>query len=133
MSPEQREAADDNFLGEDLAARLAQGPLRWDMVVTVAGPGDAIVDPSQPWPEDRQHVTVGTVVIESTTPQTTGACRDINYDPLVLPTGVQGSDDPILAARSAVYAVSFNRREHDIASGKAAAATGHAVPEGATP
>ncbi|MEO6228000.1 MAG: catalase, partial [Thermomonas sp.] len=53
-------------------------------------------------------------------------CRDINFDPLVLPTGVEGSGDPVLAARSAVYSVSFNRREHDIASGKAAAATGHA-------
>lgn len=124
MTPAQRAAADGNFLSEDLDQRLAQGPLRWDMVVTVAQPGDSIVDPSKSWPEDRQHVTVGTVVIESTSPQTTGACRDINYDPLILPAGVQGSQDPVLAARSAIYSVSFNRREHDIASGKAAAATG---------
>lgn len=51
-------------------------------------------------------------------------CRDVNYDPLVLPTGVTGSDDPVLAARSAVYAVSFNRREQDIASGRASTAIG---------
>ncbi|MEO6801384.1 MAG: catalase family peroxidase [Rhodanobacter sp.] len=133
MSPEQRAAADGNFLSEDLDKRLAQGPLLWDMVVTVAQPGDSIVDPSQSWPEDRQHVNVGTVVIESTTPQAAGACRDINYDPLVLPTGVQGSEDPILAARSAVYSVSFNRREHDIASGETDAATGKVVSKEATP
>ncbi|WP_426690554.1 catalase family peroxidase [Rhodanobacter ginsengiterrae] len=133
MSAPQRSAADGDFLSEDLQARLAQAPLRWDMVVTVAGPGDSSVDPSQSWPEDRRHVTVGTVVIEGTTPQATGACRDINYDPLVLPTGVQGSDDPILAARSAVYSVSFNRREHDIASGKADAATGKAAGQEARP
>lgn len=133
MTPEQRAVADGDFLSEDLAKWLALGPLRWDMVVTLAEPGDSIVDPSQSWPEDRQHVSVGTVVIESTTPQTTGACRDINYDPLILPTGVQGSDDPILAARSAVYSVSFNRREHDIAAGEATAATGHAAPTGAKP
>jgi catalase len=47
------------------------------MVVTVAAPGDSITDPSQTWPEDRQKVTVGTVVIERASPQTTGACRDI--------------------------------------------------------
>jgi catalase len=130
MTPEQRAAADGNFLSEDLQSRLAHGPLRWDMVVTLAQPGDPTADPAQPWPEDRQHVTVGTVVIESSTAQATGACRDINYDPLVLPTGVQGSDDPILAARSAVYSVSFNRREHDIASGKADTAIGKpAAPE----
>lgn len=133
MSAEQRAAADGNFLSEDLEARLAQAPLRWDMVVTIAQSGDSTIDPSQSWPDDRQHVTVGTVVIERSTPQDTGACRDINYDPLVLPTGVQGSDDPILAARSAVYSVSFNRREHDIASGKAGAAIGKAVKPEVTP
>ncbi|MGP1665223.1 MAG: catalase, partial [Rhodanobacter sp.] len=133
MTPEQRAGVDGNFLSEDLDRRLAQGPLRWDMVVTVAQPGDPVLDPSQSWPEDRQHITVGSVVIESSTAQATGACRDINYDPLVLPTGVQGSDDPILAARSAVYSVSFNRREHDIASGKADAATGKATTKEATP
>lgn len=124
MTPEQREAADANFLSEDLQARLAQGPLRWDMVVTVADVGDAILDASTPWPDSRQHVTVGSVVVEQTSPQTTGACRDINFDPLVLPTGVESSGDPVLAARSAVYSVSFNRRERDIASGKARAAVG---------
>ena len=133
MSPKQRAAADANFLSEDLAKRLAQGSLRWDMVVTLAVAGDPVNDASQPWPEDRAQVTVGTVVIESTTPQTTGACRDINYDPLVLPVGVQGSDDPVLAARSAVYSVSFNRRELDIATGKAAAATGDAAPTEVSP
>lgn len=132
MTAEQRKAADGNFLDEDLRARLAQGPLRWNMVVTLGAPGDPVIDPSQSWPEERQHVTVGTVVIESSTPQATGACRDINYDPLILPSGVQGSEDPILAARSAVYSVSFNRREHDIASGNAPAATGKTVPKEAT-
>ncbi|MEO5962905.1 MAG: catalase, partial [Thermomonas sp.] len=124
MTPEQREAADDDFLSEDLQTRLAAGPLRWDMVVTVADAGDAILDASTPWPEARRHVTVGSVVVEHTSPQTTGACRDINFDPLVLPTGVESSGDPVLAARSAVYSVSFNRRERDIASGKAGAAIG---------
>jgi catalase len=133
MTPEQRAAADSDFLSQDLHRRLAQGPLRWHMVVTVAQPGDPTADPAQTWPDDRQHVDVGTVVIASSTAQTTGACRDINYDPLVLPVGVQGSDDPILAARSAVYAVSFNRREHDIASGKADAATGKVAVQEGTP
>ena len=124
MTPEQREAADANYLSEDLQARLAQGPLRWYMVVTIANDGDAILDASTPWPESRQHITLGSVVVERTSPQTTGECRDINFDPLVLPPGVESSGDPVLAARSAVYSVSFNRRERDIASGKAGAAIG---------
>ena len=127
MTPEQREAADGDFLSTDLQARLATDALRWDMVVTVADAGDVILDASQPWPESRQHITVGRVVVERTSPQTTGTCRDINFDPLVLPAGVESSGDPVLAARSAVYSVSFNRRERDIARGKAAAAFGYSV------
>ena len=41
----------------------------------------------------------------------TGACRDINFDPLVLPAGIAASDDPLLSARSAAYSQSFTRRE----------------------
>ncbi|HGS6999727.1 TPA: catalase, partial [Klebsiella pneumoniae] len=32
------------------------------------------------------------------------------YDPLILPDGIAGSDDPLLNARSAAYAKSFNLR-----------------------
>ncbi|MEO6170292.1 MAG: catalase family peroxidase [Lysobacter sp.] len=133
MTADQRAAADADFLADDLAQRLAQGPLRWDMVVTIGGPDDSITDPSQVWPESAPQVAVGKVVIERSEPQTTGACRDVNFDPLILPPGVDGSEDPILAARSAVYSVSFNRRERDIAAGHASEATGQAPAEGATP
>jgi catalase len=39
-----------------------------------------------------------------------GACRDVTFDPLILPDGIEPSDDPILSARSAAYAQSFRRR-----------------------
>jgi hypothetical protein len=42
---------------------------------------------------------------------TPGNCRDINFDPLVLPSGTEPSDDPLLTARSAAYSESFTRRE----------------------
>lgn len=133
MSAEQRAGASADFLAEDLSQRLANGPLRWDMVVTIAGEGDSITDPSRLWSDSAPQVTVGTVVIESAAPQATGACRDINFDPTILPPGVDGSDDPILAARSAVYSVSFNRRERDIAAGRATEAVGQAPAAGDKP
>lgn len=37
-------------------------------------------------------------------------CRDVNFDPVVLPSGIELSDDPLLRARSAAYATSFTRR-----------------------
>ena len=54
------------------------------------------------------------LVLESTQPQLNGECRDINYDPLVLPAGIEGSDDPLLAARSAGYATSYLRRTSEV-------------------
>ena len=40
----------------------------------------------------------------------TGACEAMMFDPLVLPEGIEPSDDPVLRVRSAAYAVSHSRR-----------------------
>jgi catalase len=49
-------------------------------------------------------------VIDSSQPQANGPCRDVNYDPTILPHGIEISGDPIIVARSAAYAVSYLRR-----------------------
>jgi len=49
---------------------------------------DPIDDAAREWPPDRAAVDIGTLVIEDTEPQASGPCRDINYDPLVLPHGI---------------------------------------------
>lgn len=126
LTPEQRTQADADFLSQDLRNRLTQGPLLWDMVLTLAAAADNVTDPSLPWPEGRAEVTAGTVSVTSVSEQATGACRDINFDPLILPRGVAASDDPVLSARSGAYSESFNRREIEIARGKANEATGGA-------
>jgi catalase len=80
-----------------------------------AAPGDPVDDPSQAWPEGRPRHLAGVLVLKSSQPQATGPCRDVNYDPTVIPDGVALSGDPILAARAAAYSVSFNRRERETA------------------
>jgi catalase len=122
MTPER--GADANFLAKDLDQRLAAGPLVWDMVAQIAAPGDPITDPSKAWPDTRQEATLGTLTVTRAEAQASGACRDINFDPLILPAGIAASDDPVLHARSAAYSVSFNRREREVSQGKAAYATG---------
>jgi catalase len=102
--------SEPNYLDADLTQRLAQGPQRWHLVVTLANPGDPTNDATKAWPSDRRDIDAGTLVLTSSTPQESGACRDINYDPLVLPDGIQASDDPLLPARSAAYATSYLRR-----------------------
>ncbi|MFM0504002.1 catalase family peroxidase [Paraburkholderia caffeinilytica] len=102
-----------NFLQADLAQRLQDGPLRWHLIVTVAAPGDPVNDATLQWPAGRQQVDAGMLVIEHETSQDDGPCGDVNFDPTVLPTGIQPSDDPLLAARSAAYSLSYNRRTRE--------------------
>ena len=99
-----------DFLFEDIAMRLRQGPLHWHMIVTVAAPGDPTNDATKQWPADREAVNVGTLVIDRAQLEGDGACRDVTFDPLILPDGIAASDDPLLPARSAAYAVSLTRR-----------------------
>ena len=116
MDAETRKQASVDFLSQELQQRSASGPVRWNLVVTTAEPGDAIDDPSVPWPESRDQVVAGVLSLDRMQSQEQGACGQINFDPLILPS-VRGSDDPILAARSAVYSQSFNRRERERATG----------------
>jgi catalase len=99
-----------DYLAVDLAERLARGPQRWQLQVTLANPGDPTNDATKTWPDDRRTIDAGTLVLERSAPQASGPCRDINYDPLVLPAGIEASDDPLLPARSAAYADSYLRR-----------------------
>jgi catalase len=99
-----------DFLEADLAQRLEGDELRWRLVVTLAVPSDPTDDATRAWPEDREQVEIGTLVVERTEAEAAGPCRDYNYDPLVLPVGILPSDDPLLPARSATYAASFDRR-----------------------
>jgi len=117
MSAEERQAASHDFLAEDLRTRLTRAPLKWEMVMTLAEPEDATHNPAQPWPQSRRQRVAGVLTITAIAEQGSGSCRDFNFDPLILPSGITPSNDPILAARSGVYAHSFNRRQWERAQG----------------
>lgn len=108
--PAPAAAQDKNYLFDAVIARIAKGPLQWHLVVTVGQPGDPTNDATIPWPSNRQHVDVGTLTIDHIESEAPGNCRDVNFDPLVLPSGIEPSDDPLLSARSAAYSTSFTRR-----------------------
>ena len=103
-----------NHLEQDIEDRVAKAPQRWTMVVTLANPGDPTSDPSKPWPEGRRTVEVGTLVVRQIEAERDGRCRDINFDPTILPDGIELSDDPFPAARSSVYAKSYDLRTSEV-------------------
>jgi len=119
MVPNQPFSADDtadtrarsrNYLFEALIADVRHQPLQWHLMVTIAQSGDPTNDATVAWPLDREQLDVGTLTIDHTQGEDTGACRDLNFDPLVLPSGIEPSDDPLLSARSAAYARSVTLR-----------------------
>jgi len=110
VAPAELAKRGPDFLEEDITQRVAKAPQRWTLVLIVANPGDQTADPSQAWPSDRRTVNAGTLVVQQIIPERNGPCRDINFDPTVLPSGIRTSNDPFPAARSAAYSVSFNRR-----------------------
>jgi catalase len=110
-----------DFLFGDLLERLGKGPLLWHLVVTVAEPGDVTDDATKAWPKERASVDVGTLVIDRASTEEEGLCRNITFDPLILPAGIGPSADPLLAARSAVYATSLARRDGETAEPSALA------------
>jgi catalase len=122
LSPEDLAKQGPDILEQEIAERVRGAPQRWSMVVTVADPGDPTADPTKAWPPDRRSVEVGTLVVEQIVAEPDGPCRDINFDPTVLPAGIHTSDDPFPAARSAAYAKSYDRRTAEAADYPRAAA-----------
>ena len=110
VSPEELAKRGHDFLEQEIAERIRSGPLRWTLSVTVANPGDLTADPTVAWPEDRRTIEVGTLIVQKIEAEADGPCRDINFDPTILPSGIRTSDDPFPAARSAAYARSYDLR-----------------------
>lgn len=108
LNPNEPDALQAEFL-----ARVKQAPVVFDLVFTLAASTDNVNDPTVPWPEDRPQVVAGQLLIREARPEANGQCKDINFDPLVLPAGMAATEDPILRARSAAYAESFRRRARE--------------------
>src|SRR6266705_255783 len=83
-----RRGSSPSFLRDELENRLRTGPAAFRLLLQVAAEGDPTDDPSALWPADRPRVELGRLEV----------------------TGISLSNDPILLARSAAYAISYERR-----------------------
>lgn len=110
LSDEELKTAGPNFLEQALISRAEQGPVRWDMVVSIGEAGDSEDNPTLAWPETRKKIKVGVLSIKAAMPQKGADCERINFDPLVMADGIAPTDDPVLRFRSPAYAISFAKR-----------------------
>ena len=115
LPPEQLARLGPDFLRPELVKRIAAAPQHWTVLLTVGDPADPTDNPSKPWPDNRRTVDAGTFTLQQAEAEADGPCRDINFDPTILPTGIRTSDDPFPAARSSVYAKSFDLRTAEAA------------------
>jgi catalase len=109
LTSDQIKAAAPGYLGDEIRSRVAQGPIHFEMLIQLAEKGDKLDDPSIAWPDTRKTVNVGKIEIMSVAPDSPAEERKLIFLPSRLPTGIEGAD-PMIAARSAAYPVSYARR-----------------------
>ena len=99
-----------DYLQEEIAARLAEGPARFRLEVTIADPGDPTHDPSHHWPEDRETVVAGMLELTTVVPDPEFDGDIVVFDPTRMTDGIELSDDAMLAYRARAYSSSANLR-----------------------
>ena len=104
----------NDALQQQLSDELAIGPIKFDLIFTFADASDDENNPTILWPVSRKSINAGTVAITRFQAQEGGQCANMNFDPLVLPIGIEPTADPILRARASSYAESFRRRAKEV-------------------
>ena len=102
-----------NYLFDTLVRQIRSGPVQWRLVLTLGAPSDPVNDATVPWPRDRRVIDAGTLTLNSIATDAPGNAGGINFDPTVLPSGIELSDDPLLTPRSGVYAASYRLRARE--------------------
>ena len=110
LSPDDAGKRSASFLSNELDGRLRTGPVGFRLLLQVAEAGDPTDDVTALWPEDRALVELGRLEITGVSPTSAADERRLIFDPTNRTDGIDLSADPILLARSAAYAISYDRR-----------------------
>ncbi|WP_162789179.1 MULTISPECIES: catalase [Sphingomonas] len=102
----------DNYLEQDLRDRIAAEPVHFNLMMVLGEVGDAFDDPTRPWPPHRRRIIMGTLTLD--TILNDAACEKLNFNPWLLPDGIEPSGDPVLAVRRDAYLISGRRRGADL-------------------
>ena len=108
LPSEEAKARGRDYLQEDL---LTRGEIAFRLVVVIAGEGDPVNDPTVAWPEERERVEVGRLVLDGPETERERDGDILVFDPTRVTDGIELSDDPILHFRPRAYSVSVARRE----------------------
>ncbi len=110
IAPDEAGKRSPSFLREELEGRLRTGPVAFRLLLQLAEAGDPTDDVTALWPEGRPVVELGRLEITGISPTSAADERRLIFDPSNCTDGIDLSADPILQARSAAYAISYERR-----------------------
>jgi catalase len=110
LSPDDAGKRSPSFLREELEGRLRNGPAAFRLLLQLAEAGDPTDDVTALWPEGRPVVELGRLDVTGISPTSAADERRLIFDPTNRTDGIDLSADPILLARSAAYAISYERR-----------------------
>jgi len=100
----------DDDLFEEIASRIASGPVSYKITAQLAAAGDTVDDATIHWPEDRPVAELGTLTLTAPVADDATEQKQIIFDPIPRVDGIEPSDDPLLELRAAVYLISGRRR-----------------------
>jgi len=100
------------YLVSEIKQRVARSPVAWRLVFQLAAPGDPTDDLTRLWPEDRELLDAGQLVIDRLHEDPDEVDGWV-FDPTRMPPGIELSDDPLLHFRSEAYAESHRRRTRE--------------------
>jgi catalase len=110
LNEAERATKPANYLFDEIGERLAKGPARLKLMAQLAAEGDVTADCSVTWPDDRHLVELGVITVSKIAADSDAAQRKLIFDPANLIDGIAMSDDPLPAARSAIYSIAYARR-----------------------
>ena len=110
LSQEDAAKTGPNYHYDEIARRVAAGPVRFKIVVQVAEEGDVVDDATKHWPEERSQVELGWLELTSVVEDSVAQQKRIIFDPIPRVEGIEPSADPLLELRAAIYLLSGRRR-----------------------
>jgi catalase len=113
-------ARSPNYLFDELAERIAKGPIKFRLFAQLANQEDTVDDATVHWPEDRTVLELGAIVLTAPVADNAAEQKYMIFDPIPRVDGIEPSGDPLLELRAAIYLISGRQRR---AAGTQASAT----------
>ncbi|HEX4473428.1 MAG TPA: catalase family peroxidase [Polyangiaceae bacterium] len=110
LADEAAKGKSATFLFDEIAERIARGPVGFTLQAQIANEGDVVDDVTIHWPDDRAIVDLGKIALTGFVPNNPNEQKRIIFDPIPRLDGIEPSNDPLLELRAAIYLMSGRRR-----------------------